>query len=150
MNFLKGTGVAIITPFKKSGEIDFNAYQLLIDFYINNNISYLVILGTTGESNTISFEEKSRILENTVKFNNGRVPLVVGIGGNDTQNLVNQILNYDLKKFSAIYQFALTITNQHKSDYMSIFIKSLKLQIFQLFYMMFPQEQVYQFPTKLF
>ena len=81
MNFLKGTGVAIITPFKKSGEIDFNAYQLLIDFYINNNISYLVILGTTGESNTISFEEKSRILENTVKFNNGRVPLIVGIGG---------------------------------------------------------------------
>lgn len=102
MNFLKGTGVAIITPFKKSGEIDFNAYQLLIDFYINNNISYLVILGTTGESNTISFEEKSRILENTVKLNNGRVPLIVGIGGNDTQNLVNQISNYDLKKFSAI------------------------------------------------
>ena len=102
MNFLKGTGVAIITPFKKSGEIDFNAYQLLIDYYINNNIKYLVILGTTGESNTITFEEKNKILENVVKFNNGRVPLVVGIGGNDTQNLVNQISKYDLKNFSAI------------------------------------------------
>ena len=102
MNFLKGTGVAIITPFKKSGEIDFNAYQLLIDYYINNNIKYLVILGTTGESNTITFEEKNKILENVVNINNGRVPLVVGIGGNDTQNLVNQISKYDLKNFSAI------------------------------------------------
>ena len=102
MNFLKGTGVAIITPFRKNGEIDFNAYQLLIDYYINNNISYLVILGTTGESNTISFEEKNKILENVVKFNSGRVPLIVGFGGNDTQNLVDQISNYDLKNFNAI------------------------------------------------
>ncbi len=102
MNFLRGTGVAIITPFKKNGEIDFNAYKLLIDYYINNNISYLVILGTTGESNTISFEEKSKILENVVKFNGGRVPLIIGFGGNDTQNLVDQISNYDLKNFNAI------------------------------------------------
>ena len=102
MNFLRGTGVAIITPFKINGEIDFNAYKLLIDYYINNNISYLVILGTTGESNTISFEEKSKILENVVKFNGGRVPLIIGFGGNDTQNLVDQISNYDLKNFNAI------------------------------------------------
>ncbi|MAW09356.1 MAG: 4-hydroxy-tetrahydrodipicolinate synthase [Flavobacteriaceae bacterium] len=102
MNFLKGTGVAIITPFKNNGEIDFNAYQLLIDYYINNNINYLVILGTTGESNTISFEEKNKIFENVVKFNSGRVPLIIGLGGNDTQNLVSQISNYDLKNFNAI------------------------------------------------
>jgi len=102
LNFLEGTGVAIITPFKISGEIDFNAYQLLIDYYIDNNIDYLVILGTTGESNTISFEEKSKIIENVVKFNGGRVPLIIGFGGNDTQNLVDQISNYDLKNFNAI------------------------------------------------
>jgi len=102
LNFLKGTGVAIITPFKKSGEIDFDAYKLLIEYYVKNNISYLVILGTTGESHTITLKEKNKILENVVEFNRGRLPLIVGIGGNDTQNLVNQILNYDLKKFSAI------------------------------------------------
>ena len=102
MNFLRGTGVAIITPFKKSGEIDFNAYQILIDYYINNNISYLVILGTTGESHTISFEEKNKILKYVVKFNNGRVPLILGLGGNNTQNLVDQISHYDLKNFKAI------------------------------------------------
>ena len=62
MDFLKGTGVAIITPFKKNGEIDFNAYEVLIDFYINNGISYLVILGTTGESHSISLDESSKYL----------------------------------------------------------------------------------------
>ena len=102
LKFLEGTGVAIITPFKISGEIDFKAYQLLIDYYIDNNIDYLVILGTTGESHTITFEEKNKILENVLKFNNGRVPLIIGIGGNDTQNLVDQISNYDLKNFYAI------------------------------------------------
>ena len=102
MNFLKGTGVAIITPFKKNGEIDFDAYKLLIEYYVKNNISYLVILGTTGESHTITLKEKNKILENVVEFNRGRLPLIVGIGGNDTQSLVNQILSYDLKNFSAI------------------------------------------------
>ena len=102
MEFLNGTGVAIITPFTKNGDIDFNAYELLIDFYVNNGINYLVILGTTGESHTITYEEKNKILENVVKFNRGRLPLIVGIGGNSTQNIVNQISNYDLKNFSAI------------------------------------------------
>ena len=63
MNFLKGTGVAIITPFKTNGEIDFNAYEFLIDFYFNNGISYLVILGTTGESHSVTFEEKIKFLK---------------------------------------------------------------------------------------
>ena len=64
MDFLKGIGVAIITPFKTNGEIDFSAYESLIDFYVNNGISYLVILGTTGESHSVTFDEKRRIFEN--------------------------------------------------------------------------------------
>jgi len=102
LDFLKGTGVAIVTPFKKNGEIDFNAYEMLIDFYINNGISYLVILGTTGESQTITSDEKTEILKNIVKFNRGRLPLIAGFGGNNTQNLVNELSNSNIKNFSGI------------------------------------------------
>ena len=102
MDFLKGTGVAIITPFKKNGEIDFNAYEFLIDFYFNNGINYLVILGTTGESHSISFEEKDKILKAVVKFNKGRLPLIVGFGANNTQKLVNELSNFELKAFNAV------------------------------------------------
>ena len=102
MNFLKGTGVAIVTPFKKNGQIDFSAYELMIDFYVNNAISYLVILGTTGESHTITFDEKSRILDNIVKLNRGRLGLVVGFSGNNTQKLVGELSNYNLRDFNAI------------------------------------------------
>ncbi len=102
MDFLKGTGVAIVTPFKKNGEIDFSAYERMIDFYINNGIKYLVILGTTGESHTVNFDEKSKILENIVKFNRGRLGLVVGFSGNNTQKLVGELSNYNLRDFNAI------------------------------------------------
>ena len=102
MNFLKGTGVAIVTPFKKNGQIDFSAYELMIDFYVNNAISYLVILGTTGESHTITFDEKSRILDNIVKLNRGRLGVVVGFSGNNTQKLVGELSNYNLRDFNAI------------------------------------------------
>jgi len=102
LDFLKGTGVAIITPFKENGDIDFNSYELLIDYYINNGINYLVILGTTGESNTVTFQEKYKILNNIVKFNRGRLPLIAGFGGNNTEKLINEISNYDMKNFDAI------------------------------------------------
>ena len=94
--------MAIITPFKTNGEIDFSAYESLIDFYVNNGISYLVILGTTGESHSVTFEEKRRIFENIKKFNRGRLPLIAGFGGNNTQNIVNELQNYEMKNFSAI------------------------------------------------
>ena len=102
MNFLKGIGVAIITPFKTNGEIDFSAYESLIDFYVNNGISYLVILGTTGESHSVTFEEKRRIFENISNINRGRLPLVAGFGGNNTQNIVDELQGYEMKNFSAI------------------------------------------------
>ena len=102
MDFLKGTGVAIITPFKENGEIDYNAYEPLINFYINNNVSYLVVLGTTGEAHSLSFDEKNKIFESIVKINKGRLALVAGFGGNNTQKLVKEISNYDMKSFNAI------------------------------------------------
>ncbi len=84
----KGTGVAIITPFKKSGAIDFDAFEKTINFIIGGGISYIVVLGTTGESSTISKPEKKALVEFAVTIINKRVPLVVGIGGNSTSDVV--------------------------------------------------------------
>ncbi len=102
MDFLKGTGVAIVTPFTKNGKIDFSAYESMIDFYVKNGISYLVILGTTGESQTVTFDERNKILENIVKLNRRRLGLIIGFSGNNTQKLVDELSNCNLRDFNAI------------------------------------------------
>ncbi|MFZ4522923.1 MAG: 4-hydroxy-tetrahydrodipicolinate synthase [Bacteroidales bacterium] len=84
----KGTGVAIVTPFKKSGAIDFDAFEKIINFIINGGVDFIVVLGTTGEASTISKQEKKALIEFSVKAINKRVPLVVGIGGNSTSDVV--------------------------------------------------------------
>ncbi|MEI6900280.1 MAG: 4-hydroxy-tetrahydrodipicolinate synthase [Bacteroidota bacterium] len=87
----KGTGVAIITPFKKSGAIDFDAYGNLVDNIINNGVNFIVSLGTTGEASTLSKREKAALIEFSVKTIDNRVPLVIGIGGNSTSEVVSQV-----------------------------------------------------------
>ena len=79
-----GLGVALVTPFKEDFSVDVEALTKLVDFNIENGTNYLVIIGTTGESATISREEKELIIDVVVKTNNKRVPLVLGIGGNNT------------------------------------------------------------------
>ena len=79
---LKGTGVALVTPFKKDKSIDFAALENLIDIQIAGGLDYLVTLGTTGESVVLSDEEKIEVFNCTVNKVNGRVPIVIGIGGN--------------------------------------------------------------------
>ncbi len=93
----RGTGVAIITPFHKHGTIDHGAMERMIEHTITNKIDYIVLMGTTGESVTISNDEKSALLNFTIDTINRRVPLVLGIGGNNTQELINKItsLNFD-------------------------------------------------------
>ena len=83
-NTLKGTGVALITPFTQNLDVDYNALEKLIDFLIENGVEYLVTLGTTGETPTLSKEEMIDIVNCTVSKVNNRVPVVVGIGGNNT------------------------------------------------------------------
>ena len=78
---LKGTGVALVTPFKEDKSIDFDALEKLINFVIDRGVQYLVTLGTTGETPTLSREEKIDLIQATFSFNAGRVPVVVGIGG---------------------------------------------------------------------
>ena len=102
MQQLKGTGVAIVTPFKENQSVDFDALGNLIDHIISNGVEYIVTLGTTGETPTLDKQEKLDIINFTFKKINGRVPVVVGIGGNNTNEVVEQVQSYPLDKAAAI------------------------------------------------
>jgi len=97
-----GTGVALVTPFKTDGTVDFVALENVVNHNIDNGTDYLVISGTTGESVTITTEEKKEIINTIIKVNNGRLPLVLGIGGNNTQKVIDEIQNTDLSQIDAI------------------------------------------------
>lgn len=99
---LRGTGVAIVTPFNPNLEVDYNALGRLIDFIIKGGAEYIVSIGTTGESPVISKEEKLQIVNYTYDKVNGRVPIVVGIGGNNTRELVNELKTFPLEKATAV------------------------------------------------
>lgn len=99
---LKGTGVAMVTPFKTNTEVDFDALGKLIEFIIEGGVEYVVSLGTTGETPTLSKEEKLEILNYTYQQVNGRVPVVVGIGGNNTAELVKDLEKFPLDKAFAV------------------------------------------------
>ena len=101
-----GTGVALVTPFKKDLSIDFTALSKLVEFNLANGVDYLVINGTTGESVTVSKEERQRIVDVIVSVNKGRVPLVLGLGGNNTTAVIAEILSSDLTHIDAILSVA--------------------------------------------
>ncbi len=91
VNKFKGTGVALVTPFKKNKSVDFKALEKLVDFVIDQGVDFLVALGTTGEPPTLSNAEKQDILINIIERNNKRVPIVCGIGGNSTSDVIDQL-----------------------------------------------------------
>lgn len=99
---LKGTGVALVTPFQANSTTDFEALGKLIDFVIKGGVEYVVTLGTTGETPTLSKEEKKDIIQYTYDKVAGRVPVVVGIGGNDTQELLKDLQYFPLDKATAV------------------------------------------------
>lgn len=101
-----GTGVALITPFKDDLTVDVDALIKLVNFNIENGTNYLVINGTTGESGTISKEEKQLIIDIIVKTNNKRVPLVLGVGGNNTLEVVKELQTRDLSEIDGILSVA--------------------------------------------
>ena len=102
MSNLKGVGVALVTPFNSDLTVDYNSLTKLVDYNIENGTNYLVVLGTTAESATLSTEEKQAVISHIIKANNGRVPLVLGIGGNNTHEVKKQIEEADLSAFEAI------------------------------------------------
>jgi 4-hydroxy-tetrahydrodipicolinate synthase len=101
-NRFKGTGVALVTPFHKQGTIDFNSLDKLVERTINSGVSYLVVMGTTGESATLSKEEKLAVLQFVLETANKRVPIVLGVGGNNTQDVINNLRTNSLEGVDAI------------------------------------------------
>lgn len=97
-----GTGVALVTPFKEDLSIDYDALRNIVNFNIENGTNYLVIMGTTGESVTVSKSEKKEIIKVISEANKDRLPLVLGIGGNNTAEVINEIKNTDLSNISAL------------------------------------------------
>ena len=102
MQSLVGTGVALVTPFKKDFSVDVEALQRIVNFQIDNGIDYLVVLGTTAESATLSQDEKELVIKTIVETNNKRLPLVLGVGGNNTAKVVEELKTRDLSDFVAI------------------------------------------------
>lgn len=102
MQQIKGTGVALVTPFKKDFSIDVAALEQITEFVITGGVDYLVVLGTTGESATLTKDEKELVKDTVIRVNNNRLPLVLGIGGNSTAEVVQELQTTDLSAFCAI------------------------------------------------
>lgn len=102
MTKFRGTGVAIVTPFNDDKSVDYNSLEKLVNHLIDNGINYLVVQGTTGESVTLSKQEKQETLAFIQKVNNGRLPIVLGIGGNCTATVVDTLKTTDLTGVDAI------------------------------------------------
>jgi len=102
MEQFRGTGVALITPFTSNREVDLTALERLVNFQVDNGIDYLVVLGTTGESATLSAEEKALVKAKVLEVNNGRLPVVLGLGGNDTHSIIRELEQGKFDGFSAI------------------------------------------------
>lgn len=97
-----GTGVALVTPFRADLEVDVPALERVVNYQIDHGIDYLVVLGTTGESVTLSKDEKQLVIDTVIRVNDGRLPLVLGVGGNDTRLTCQELKERDLSAFSGI------------------------------------------------
>ena len=99
---LRGMGVALITPFKEDGSVDYDALLRLVDYQLQNNTDFLCVLGTTAETPTLSDEEKKQVKKFVIERVNGRIPILLGVGGNCTQAVVDTLKNDDFTGVDAI------------------------------------------------
>ena len=102
MNSIIGTGVALVTPFKKDFSVDVEALARIVNYQIDNGINYLVVLGTTAENATLTQEEKELVINTVVTTNKGRLPLVLGVGGNNTHKIIEELQTRNFSDFVAI------------------------------------------------
>ncbi|MCE3259782.1 MAG: dapA [Bacteroidetes bacterium] len=114
---LRGTGVAIVTPFDKKGNVDTEALSSIVKHLHNGKVEYIVALGTTGESVTLSKDEKEVVIDTIVKANANKLPLVLGIGGNNTLEVVNTIKKTNLQNFEAILSVAPYYNKPNQAGY---------------------------------
>ena len=98
----QGTGVALVTPFKTDLSIDFECLSNLVEHCVEGGVDFLVVMGTTGESVTLSQHEKQQVLGHVIKTNNSRLPIVFGVGGNNTHSIISSIEAFDLSGVDAI------------------------------------------------
>jgi len=106
MKRFKGSGVAIVTPFKNDSSLDFSALGRVVEHIIQGGINYIVVLGTTGESATLTKDEKKAVVSYVIEAVNGRIPIVAGIGGNNTQEVINTIRHTDFTGVEGILSVA--------------------------------------------
>ena len=97
-----GTGVALVTPFKQDKSVDYDALERLVHYQLDNGIEYLVVLGTTGEPATLTNVEKENVKNKIIEVNNGKLPLILGVGGNNTSAVVKDLQQLDLSSFDAV------------------------------------------------
>ncbi|HEY1193839.1 4-hydroxy-tetrahydrodipicolinate synthase [Flavobacterium sp.] len=102
MQSLIGTGVALVTPFKKDFSVDIEALHRIVNFSIDGGVEYLVVMGTTAENATLTTEEKELVIKTVIDVNKGRLPLVLGVGGNNTMQIVEELKTRDFSAFEAI------------------------------------------------
>ena len=102
MKKLIGTGVALVTPFKNDNSVDYDALENIVNYVIDGGINYLVVLGTTGESVVLNSFEKQQVINTVIRVNNNRLPLVLGVGGNNTKAVIDELNTLNLSKFDAI------------------------------------------------
>ncbi|MNK85961.1 4-hydroxy-tetrahydrodipicolinate synthase [compost metagenome] len=102
MQSLIGTGVALVTPFKKDFSVDIEALQRIVNFSIDGGVEYLVVMGTTAENATLTADEKELVIKTVIDVNKGRLPLVLGVGGNNTMLIVEELKTRDFSAFEAI------------------------------------------------
>jgi 4-hydroxy-tetrahydrodipicolinate synthase len=97
-----GTGVAIVTPFRNDGSVDFKSLGKLLEHIIKGNVDYVVVLGTTGESVTLTKDEKKAVVSFVIDVVSGRIPIVVGIGGNNTQEILDSVSQHEFNNIDAV------------------------------------------------
>ena len=112
---LKGMGVALITPFKEDESVDYDALMRLVDYQLQNNTDFLCVLGTTAETPTLTEEEKKKIKKMVIERVNGRIPILLGVGGNNTRAIVETLKNDDAFK-TAGYAFIAGILGETKPE----------------------------------
>lgn len=116
---LRGMGVALITPFKEDESVDYNALMRLVDYLVQNNADFLCVLGTTAETPTLTEEEKKKIKKLVIDRVNGRIPILLGVGGNNTRAVAEQLKMMISQELTLCYQLFHITINLLKKEYIS-------------------------------